>query len=282
MTETILLADKDVGLQTTASVQTIPYGMFAETITEIEHYTDSLFRFRVTRPASFRFRSGEFVMIGLPDWVTGEKTVFRAYSIASPSWDDTLEFFSIKVPNGSLTKHLQNIVPGDTILIRKKSTGTLVLDALLPGKRLWMMSTGTGFAPFASLMRDPDAYEKFDMLYATQTCRYADELGYSQATVAATYNDPLIGALAANRLRLITTTTRDEQPLNGRITTLLQDGSIYWHLGVEGLDPTHDRVMICGSIAMIKDVREFVEKAGFVEGANNRPGSFVFERAFVG
>jgi ferredoxin--NADP+ reductase len=279
MTENTFSADLNTDVQAAAP---IPDNMFAETVTEVEHYTDHLFRFRITRPASFRFRSGEFVMIGLPESATGEKSVFRAYSIASPSWDETLEFFSIKVPGGPLTEHLQNIVAGDVILMRKKSTGTLVLDALLPGKRLWMISTGTGFAPFASLIRDPEAYEKFDTLFATHTCRYADELSYSQNTVAVTQADPLVGELAASRLQLITTTTRDDHPLTGRITTLMQDGSLCQHLGISGLDPEYDRVMICGSMAMLKDVRTLVEKAGFVEGANNKPGSFVVERAFVG
>ena len=279
MTENMLSADIKTDTQPAPPV---PDNMFAETVSEVEHYTDSLFRFRITRPASFRFRSGEFVMIGLPEAVTGAKSVFRAYSIASPSWDETLEFFSIKVPGGPLTEHLQNIVPGDTILMRKKPTGTLVLDALLPGKRLWMISTGTGFAPFASLVRDPEAYDKFETLIATHTCRHVNELRYSQDTVTATQNDPLVGELAANRLQLITSTTREDHPLTGRITTLLQDGSLYRHLDIDALDPEHDRVMICGSMAMLKDVRALVEAAGFVEGANNKPGSFVVERAFVG
>ncbi|WP_438996943.1 ferredoxin--NADP reductase [Candidatus Puniceispirillum sp.] len=279
MTENSFSADVKSDVQ---APPPIPDNMFAETVTEVEHYTDNLFRFRITRPASFRFRSGEFVMIGLPEAVTGAKSVFRAYSIASPSWDETIEFFSIKVPGGPLTEHLQNIVPGDTILMRKKSTGTLVLDALLPGRRLWMISTGTGFAPFASLIRDPEAYEKFATLFATHTCRYNEELRYSQDTVAATLDDPLVGELATDRLHLITSTTRDDHPLTGRITTLLQDGSLYRHFDIAGLDPEHDRVMICGSMAMLKDVRILVEAAGFVEGANNKPGSFVVERAFVG
>lgn len=279
MTENMQSADIKTDAQ---PAPPIADNLFAETVTEVEHYTDSLFRFRITRPASFRFRSGEFVMIGLPEAVTGAKSVFRAYSIASPSWDETLEFFSIKVPGGPLTEHLQNIVPGDTILMRKKPTGTLVLDALLPGKRLWMISTGTGFAPFASLVRDPEAYDKFETLIATHTCRHVNELRYSQDTVTATQNDPLVGELAANRLQLITSTTREDHPLTGRITTLLQDGSLYRHLDIDALDPEHDRVMICGSMAMLKDVRALVEAAGFVEGANNKPGSFVVERAFVG
>jgi len=151
----------------------IPDNVFAETVTMVKHYTERLFRFRITRPASFRFRSGEFVMIGLPN---AEKPVFRAYSIASPSWDEEIEFFSIKVPGGPLTEHLQKIKVGDTVLMRKKPTGTLVLDALLPGKRLYLLSTGTGVAPFASLIRDPETYEKFEEVVLIQTCRDVAEL----------------------------------------------------------------------------------------------------------
>jgi ferredoxin--NADP+ reductase len=253
-----------------------PDSAFSETVTEVEHYTDRLFRFRLTRPASFRFRSGEFVMIGLP----GEKPVWRAYSIASPSWDDTLEFYSIKVPDGPLTEHLQKIKPGDCVWFRKKPTGTLVLDALLPGKRLWMISTGTGFAPFASLIRDPEAYEKFDQLIVTHTCRQKDELTYSLNTVSATKSDPLVGELA-DRLELVTSTTQEETELMGRITTLLNDGTLCQRLGIAALNPEEDRVMICGSMAMLKDVKALVELAGFTEGSNSKPGQFVVERAFV-
>ena len=254
-----------------------PDNAFAETVTEVEHYTDTLFRFRLTRPASFRFRSGEFVMIGLP----GEKPVWRAYSIASPSWDETLEFYSIKVPNGPLTEALQKIQPGDTVWFRKKPTGTLVLDALLPGKRLWMFSTGTGFAPFASLVRDPECYEKFDQLIATHTCRHAAELTYSIDTVAATKDDPLVGELAQDCLHLVTSTTRDDSQLMGRITHLIENGKLFDALGMPPLDPDIDRVMICGSMAMLKDVKKLVEDAGFTEGSNAAPGQFVVERAFV-
>lgn len=254
-----------------------PDNVFAETVTEVEHYTDRLFRFRLTRPAAFRFRSGEFVMIGLP----GVKPVWRAYSIASPSWDETIEFYSIKVADGPLTEHLQKIQPGDTVWFRKKPTGTLVLDALLPGQRLWMISTGTGFAPFASLIRDPDAYEKFDQVIVTHTCRDAAELAYSQNTVAETMEDPLVGELAKGRLHLVATTTRENTPMMGRITTLIEDGSVFAHLGLPPLDPEMDRVMICGSMAMLKDVKALVEQAGFTEGSNASPGQFVVERAFV-
>ena len=215
-------------------------------------------------------------MIGLP----GEKPVWRAYSIASPSWDETIEFYSIKVPGGPLTEHLQNIKIGDNVWFRKKPTGTLVLDALLPGKRLWMISTGTGFAPFASLIRDPEAYEKFESLIVTHTCREAAELSYSINTVAATKADPLVGELA-DRLHLVATTTREDTSFMGRITDLMQNGKLYTHLGVPPLDPEYDRVMICGSMAMLKDVKAILENANFTEGSNSMPGQYVVERAFV-
>ena len=155
----------------------IPANVYAETVVSVKHYTDRLFSFRITRPQSLRFRSGEFVMIGLPN---AEKPVFRAYSVASPAWDEELEFFSIKVPDGPLTSELQKIQVGDTVIMRQKSTGTLVVDALTPAKRLFMISTGTGIAPFASLLRDPDTYEKFDQLILTHTCRDNAELTYGQ------------------------------------------------------------------------------------------------------
>ena len=164
----------------------IPAGVHAETVVSVKHYTDRLFSFRISRPQSFRFRSGEFVMIGLPN---ADKPVFRAFSIASPSWDDEIEFFSIKVADGPLTSELQKIVPGDTVLMRQKSTGTLVLDALTPAKRLFMISTGTGIAPFASLIRDPETYEKFEQIVLTHTCNDHVELAYGEELFAQAVND---------------------------------------------------------------------------------------------
>jgi len=257
----------------------IPAGVFAERVISVTHYTDNLFAFRITRPQSFRFRSGEFVMIGLPN---AAKPVFRAYSIASPSWDDELEFFSIKVADGPLTQHLQKIQPGDTVLMRQKSTGTLVHDALLPGKRLYMISTGTGIAPFASLVRDPETYEKFDEVILTHTCRDVAELKYGEELIAATREDPLIGELTEGRLKHFASTTREASPEMGRITTLIENGRLFEALGTEPLNREVDRVMICGSMAMIKDVKELVEKAGLKEGSNSEPADFVVERAFVG
>ena len=256
----------------------IPTGVFAETVTLVEHYTDSLFRFRITRPASFRFRSGEFAMIGLPK---AEKPVFRAYSIASPSWDEEIEFFSIKVPNGPLTEHLQKIQPGDTVLMRQKPTGTLVNDALIAGKRLYMFSTGTGIAPFASLIRDPETYEKFEQVILTHTCREVAELKYGLDLVAEITDDPLVGEFANGRLFHYTSATREDYPRMGRVTDLMTSGKLFADLGVPPIDPETDRGMICGSTQMLKDTRQILEGFGLVEGANSKPATFVVERAFV-
>jgi ferredoxin--NADP+ reductase len=256
----------------------VPANCFAETVTEVEHYTDRLFRFRMTRPASFRFRSGEFVMIGLPN---AERPVFRAYSIASPAWDDSLEFYSIKVPDGPLTEHLQRITPGDTVLMRKKPTGTLVLDALLPGRRLYMLSTGTGIAPFASLVRDPETYEKFETVVLMHGCRQQAELTYGEQLVAATQDDPLVGELAADRLRHYTCVTREEHPRRLRVTDAITSGRVFDDLDLPALDPATDRVMICGSMEMLRDSKSLCEAAGLEEGSNSVPGTYVVERAFV-
>ncbi len=256
----------------------IPANVHAETVVSVRHWTDRLFSFRITRPQSFRFRSGEFVMIGLPN---AEKPVFRAYSIASPAWDDELEFFSIKVADGPLTSHLQKIEPGDTVLLRQKATGTLVLDALTPAKRLFMIATGTGIAPFASLVRDPETYDKFDDVILTHTCRDHAELAYGDALFDQSANDPLIGELAGGRLSLYSSTTREISPRMGRITRLIENGTLFADLGIAPLDRGTDRVMICGSLSMLRDVKALVEAAGFAEGSNSSPADFVLEKAFV-
>jgi ferredoxin--NADP+ reductase len=262
----------------TASEIEVPDGVFSETVLEVKHYTDRLFKFRLTRPPSFRFRSGEFVMIGLP----GPKPVWRAYSIASPAWDEELEFFSIKVPDGPLTSQLQKITPGDKVWFRKKPTGTLVNDALLPGKRLWMFSTGTGIAPFASLIRDPETYEKFEEVILTHTCREVAELKYGEEVVAAAKADLLVGEEATAQLRHFTSVTRAEFPRKGRITELMADGTLFETLGVPPIGPENDRGMICGSMAMLKDTKALLEGFGLEEGSNSQPKTFVVERAFVG
>ncbi len=257
----------------------IPAGVFAETVTFVHHYTDRLFRFRMTRPESFRFRSGEFVMIGL--MVEG-KPLYRAYSIASPAWAEELEFFSIKAPDGPLTTELQKIQPGDTVFMRKKPTGTLVLDALTPGKRLYMFSTGTGIAPFASLIREPETYEKFEEVILTHTCREVAELKYGFDLVEEIKNDEILSEIVGDKLKHYATVTREDYPFQGRITDLMENGKLYSDLGVPPLNPAVDRGMICGSAAMLKDTKELLERAGLTEGANNKPAEFVIERAFVG
>jgi ferredoxin--NADP+ reductase len=261
-----------------AIIPEAPANAFAETVTRVKHYTDRLFMFRMTRPASFRFRSGEFVMIGLP----GERPVWRAYSIACPAWDEEIEFFSIKVPDGPLTSKLCDIKVGDTVWMKKKPTGTLVMDALLPGKRLWMFSTGTGIAPFASTIREPEAYEKFERLILTHTCRKVAELQYGFEITAAAKEDPLVGEEASAKLIHLPAATREPYARSKRITTMIEDGSLFEELGVPRLNPEEDRVMICGSMEMLNDLKALCEAHGMEEGANSKPGHFVVERAFVG
>jgi ferredoxin/flavodoxin---NADP+ reductase len=186
------------------------------------------------------------------------------------------------VPGGPLTEHLQKIKLGDTVIMRPKPTGTLVNDALLPGERLFCLSTGTGFAPFASLIRDPETYDKFQTVVATHTCRQRDELTYSHDTVKATLEDPLVGELAQGRLLYFPSTTREETQHMGRITSLIQTGDMFAALNIAPLNAETDRIMICGSMAFMRDIRALIEPMGFVEGSNNQPGTFVVERAFVG
>ena len=258
----------------------------AQTVTEVEHYTDSLFRFRVTRPASMRFRSGEFVMIGLmgdPHPETGkQKHLLRAYSIASPAWDDTLQFYSIKVDNGPLTSRLQRIKVGDQVILKPKSVGTLVHDALTPANRIWFFSTGTGIAPFASLLREPETYERFDQVILTHTCRDVADLKFGKELIAETKTDILVGEEAQQKLHYYPTTTRETSKKMGRITSLLEDGSLLVDLGVTDFNATNDRAMVCGSIGLNTDMKRILENYGLREGANSDPGDYVIEKAFVG
>ena len=210
------------------------------------------------------------------------KPLLRAYSVASPNWDDTLEFYSIKVPDGPLTSKLQKIQVGDKVLLGKKPVGTLVHDALVPGKRLYCFSTGTGFAPFASILRDPETYEKFEEVIITHTCRDVAELAYSQETVDTFLNDPDIGEIGQGKLRLYQTCTREYFERSGRVTDLIRSGKLFEDLGVPRLDPETDRAMICGSIDMTKELKGLMEEQGLKEGSNSEPADFVIERAFVG
>jgi ferredoxin--NADP+ reductase len=252
----------------------------AQTVTEVKHWTDRLFSFRVTRPQSLRFRSGEFVMIGLMG--DNGKPLLRAYSIASPAWDEELEFYSIKVPDGPLTSKLQHIQPGDEIILRPKPVGTLVHDALLPGKRLWFLATGTGLAPFASLMREPETYEKYDQVIMMHTCREVAELEYGRQLVESLKDDPLIGELVGDKLVYYPTTTREPFHRMGRVTDNLSSGKVFADLNLPPMNPVEDRAMVCGSLAFNVDVKAILEGFGLREGANSEPKEFVVEKAFVG
>ena len=263
--------------QTAAIVKTLPD---AQTVTTVRHWTDRLFSFRVTRPQSLRFRSGEFVMIGLLD--ERGKPIMRAYSIASPNWDEELEFYSIKVPDGPLTSRLQHIQPGDQIILRPKPVGTLVLDALLPGKRIWFLATGTGLAPFASLMRDPDTYERYEQVIMMHTCRETAELEYGRQLVESLKDDPLIGELVADKLLYYATTTRETSERMGRITDNLTTGKVFADLGIPQMNMVEDRAMVCGSLQFNVDVKNVLESFGLREGANSEPLEYVVEKAFVG
>jgi len=270
-------------------VKKVPTLPDAQTVTEVKHYTDRLFSFRCTRPASLRFRSGEFVMIGLmgdADLKTGkQKPLLRAYSIASPSWDEELEFYSIKVPDGPLTSKLQHIKVGDDIILRPKPVGTLVHDALIPGKRIWFFATGTGFAPFASLLREPQTYEDYDEVIITHTCRQADELTYGRDLIEALKEDELLNEVIGDgfwkKIKYYPTTTREDSAKMGRITDLMRSGEAFKDLGVQPICPESDRAMICGNLAFNLELKDMLEEYGLEEGANSKPMQYVVEKAFL-
>ena len=289
MTEMRPVTDPATDPATDATPVKAPTLPDAQTVTFVKHWTDRLFSFRVTRPASLRFRSGEFVMIGLmgdPDPKTGkQKPLLRAYSIASPSWDEELEFYSIKVPDGPLTSRLQHIEAGDEIILRPKPVGTLVHDALLPGKRIWLFATGTGIAPFASLLRDPQTYEDYDEVILTHTCRQVEELQFGKELIDSIRSDEmlaeLIGEGFADKLRYYPTTTREESPKMGRITDLMRKGEVFEDLGVDPINPDNDRAMVCGNLAFNLEIKEMLEGYGLEEGANSKPAQYVVEKAFL-
>ena len=254
-------------------------GLVEAVVTKIIHWTDWLFSFRIARPKNFRFQSGEFVMIGVSK--NGGKPLLRAYSITSPSWDDELEFYSIIIPNGPLTSQLQHISKGDKLILNPKATGTLVLDSLLPGKRLFMFASGTGIAPFISLVRDPEIYEKFEQIILFHTCREIKDLNYGKSTIETIGKDPLIGEYA-DRVFYYPTVTREEFHTKGRITDLLKTGQIFQNLQLTPISCDTDRAMVCGSMGLNKDIKAFLETSGLKEGARNHPAEFVQEKAFVG
>ncbi|WP_322740085.1 ferredoxin--NADP reductase [Sphingomonas sp. S1-29] len=247
----------------------------------VRHWNEHLFSLAVDRPPSFRFRSGEFVMLGL---MGDGKPLMRAYSISSAAYHDEIEFLSIKVEDGPLTSRLQNVVAGDELYMGRKPTGTLVTDALTPGKRLFLLSTGTGLAPFLSLLRDPDTYERFEQIVLVHSVRRVSDLAFHEELSGKLADDPLVGEQAQTQLHYIPTVTREPFHTSKRIQGLIEDGTLF-AAPIEGppaFDRATDRVMMCGSTAMIADFAKLLEEAGFEEGSNARPADFVIERAFVG
>lgn len=252
---------------------------FVETVTWVQHWTESLFSFRTTRDPALRFTSGQFVMVGL---MTEEgRPLVRAYSIASPAWHEELEFYSIKVPDGPLTSRLQNIKVGDQVLVGRKPTGTLVLDGLKPGKRLYMLGTGTGLAPWLSLTRDPEVYERFDEVIVTHTVREVADLNYRELLQTELPNDPYLGEMIAPKLKYYPTVTREPFKTQGRITDLIASGKIFEELSVPPLDPAVDRLMLCGGPSVLADLKQLLLERGYEEGSIANPGDFVLEKAFV-
>ncbi len=249
-----------------------------EEVLSVNHWTDKLFSFTTTRDPSLRFSNGHFTMIGLR--VNG-KPLVRAYSIVSPNHDEHLEFLSIKVPDGPLTSRLQHIQVGDTVILGRKPTGTLVIDYLLPGKRLYMLSTGTGLAPFMSIIRDPATYEQFEQVVLVHGVRQVNELAYHDYITKDLPAHEFLGEMIAGQLLYYPTVTREPYRNMGRVTDLLDSGKLTADMNLPALNPAEDRVMICGSPGMLKDLKHMLETRGFSEGNTSRPSDFVIERAFA-
>lgn len=252
--------------------------MNLQTVTTVRHWTDTLFSFTCTRDPAFRFENGQFTMVGLE--VDG-KPLLRAYSIASANYDEELEFFSIKVPDGPLTSRLQHLKTGDTLLIGRKPTGTLIVDNLLPGRVLWLLSTGTGLAPFMSVIRDPSVYERYDRIVVTHTCRYVRELAYREYIAESLPQHEFLGEQVREKLIYYPTVTREPFANTGRITDLIETGKLFRDTGLPSFSAEHDRIMMCGSSAMLRDTRTLLDARGFEEGTQSVPGHYVVERAFV-
>jgi ferredoxin--NADP+ reductase len=251
---------------------------YVERVTWVRHWTSSLFSLGTTRDSGFRFVSGQFVMLGLE--VNG-RPLLRAYSIASAAWADELEFYSIKVADGPLTSRLQNIEVGDQILIGKKPTGTLILDGLRPGRNLYLVGTGTGLAPWLSLVREPEVYERFEKVIVTHTVREVADLNYRQFLSHDLPNDPDLGEMVGPKLIYYPTVTREPFENQGRITDLMASGKLFSDIGLPDLDPARDRLMLCGGPSVLADLKSLLLARGYEEGSVANPGDFVLERAFV-
>ena len=249
-----------------------------ERVLTVHHWTDRLFSFTTTRDPALRFSNGHFTMIGLK---VNDKPLLRAYSIVSANYEETLEFLSIKVPDGPLTSRLQHIKVGDHIIVGKKPTGTLLIDYLLPAKRLYLMSTGTGLAPFLSVIRDPETYEKFEQVILIHGVREVAELAYYDYLTKELPQHELLGEMISRQLKYYPTVTREPFKHQGRINELIENGKLAADLGLPQLNALEDRVMLCGSPEMLASLKELLEKRDFEEGNTTRPGDFVIERAFV-
>ncbi|GAA3909636.1 ferredoxin-NADP reductase [Halomonas cibimaris] len=248
-------------------------------VLSVHHWNDTLFSFRTTREPSLRFKSGQFVMIGLE--VDG-KPLVRAYSIASPHYEEHLEFFSIKVQDGPLTSRLQHLEVGDEILVGRKPTGTLVTDDLLPGRNLYLLSTGTGMAPYLSLIQDPDVYELYDKVILVHGVRYVSELAYADFITQELPEHEYLGEEIREKLVYYPTVTREDFHTQGRLTDHIRSGKLTEDKGLPPIDPAHDRAMICGSPAMLDDTSALLDELGFkISPRMGEPGDYVIERAFV-
>ncbi|MBF5094933.1 ferredoxin--NADP reductase [Azospirillum sp. INR13] len=249
-----------------------------EKVRSVHHWNPTLFSFTTSRSPSRRFKPGQFVMIGLE---VGGRPLMRAYSIVSAHYEDHLEFYSIKVPGGPLTSRLQHLQPGDTLLVSRKPTGTLIMDNLRPGKTLYLLSTGTGLAPFMSIIRDPDVYEAFDRIVLAHGVRHVSELGYCDYITNTLPGTEFLGDAIKDKLIYFPTVTREPFTNRGRLSDLITSGHLFADTGLPPLDADRDRVMVCGSPAMLTDMVTILQGHGFSEGASHRPGEFVIERAFV-
>ncbi|UTM01374.1 ferredoxin--NADP reductase [Alcaligenes sp. NLF5-7] len=250
-----------------------------EQVLSVHHWNDTLFSFTTTRDAALRFHNGHFVMIGLE--VDG-KPLMRAYSIASANYEENLEFLSIKVQDGPLTSRLQHLKEGDTILVSRKPVGTLVIDDLRAGRNLFLFGTGTGLAPFMSIIKDPDTYERFEKVVLVHGVRFVSELAYSDFIQNELPQNEYFGEVVREKLLYYPTVTREEFRNTGRITDLIETGKLCEDLGIPQLDPAQDRAMLCGSPAMLTDIGAMLDKRGFeVSPGVGQPGDYVIERAFV-
>jgi ferredoxin--NADP+ reductase len=250
-----------------------------ETVLSVHHWTDRLFSFKTTRDETLRFSNGHFTMIGLR--LEGGKPLLRAYSIVSANYEDHLEFLSIKVQDGPLTSRLQHIQVGDKIVVGKKPTGTLLIDYLLPGKNLYLFGTGTGVAPFLSIVRDPETYERFEKVILVHGVRQVAELAYHDYLSQELPAHEFLGEMVSAQMLYYPTVTREPFRTQGRIPELIESGKMQADLGLPTFDPAHDRAMLCGSPAMLRQLKELLEARGFMEGNTTKPGDFVVERAFV-